>query len=159
MPTSNVSKIGKSTPVFLERTVCSKFGTDRVLVTSCTIAPPRLRPINILRVPVDDHFPAYSCTPATNVSIAKLSARASVHSTTGSLRRKKRTSTIPGQTTRNQNTMSGRIAAPVNTKFTRQAATAESMITRGHNQFDRTGISSHVFDTDGAGIVDEDSTG
>src|SRR5260370_28927528 len=78
--------------------------------------------------------------PATIASMAKLRARASVHSTIGSLRRKKRTSTMPGQTKRNQNTTIGRSAVSVNAKFTRPAATAERMIIVGHNQSDREGF-------------------
>src|SRR5947209_18834064 len=103
--------------------------------------------------------------PATSASIAKLRARASVHSTTGSLRRKKRTITMPGQTKRNQNTMKGRMAISVNTKFTRPAAIAERMMMIGHNRFDSgdfeddtsvSGTCCQVSDIDGAGVVGKD---
>src|SRR5258706_4625944 len=143
---ASVQRVQSNQPIkshslgFLERTVCSSFGTNIVLVASCTIAPQRLRPINILRIPVGDHLPAYNSMPATIASMAKLRARASVHSTIGSLRRKKRTSTMPGQTKRNQNTTIGHSAVPVNAKFTRPAATAERMIIVGHNQFDSDGL-------------------
>src|SRR6266700_496603 len=129
------------------------------MVASCTMAPQRQRIINIVRAPAGDHFPAYNCMPATSASMAKLRAIASVHSTTCSLRRKKRTTIIPGQTKRNQNTMIGRIAVSVNTKYTRPAAIAERMIIVGHSRFERMGVNSVVFGIDGAEAVGEDSTG
>ena len=122
--TRNVSKMGKGTAGFLERIVSSIFDTGLVLVASCAIAPQRLKIINRVRVPAGGHLPVYNCMVATIASMAKLSARASVHSTIGSLRRKKRTTIMPGQTKRNQNITAGRTSVSVNTKYTRPAATA-----------------------------------
>src|SRR6266487_2174835 len=103
------------------------------IAASCTITPTRQKPINILRTRSGDHQPAYSRIQATHASMAKLRAKASIHSITASASRRKRTTVMPGQTKRNHITRAGRTTVPGNTKVTRPTAVAESTMIAGQN--------------------------
>src|SRR5215470_350927 len=92
-----------------------------------------------------DQLLAYKNAPAAMASMAKLRARASMHSTTRSSRRKKRTSAIPGQTKRNHNIMNGRTAVSVITNDTSPAAMVERMMIAGHNHRNRFTIYSLLY--------------
>lgn len=91
------------------------------------------KPINIIRMFGGDHLPAYKRPPATNASMARLKAIISIHSTAASVSRKKYTTAMPGQTMRNNINTAGRITVPGNTKVTRPALIAMSIISKGHN--------------------------
>jgi hypothetical protein len=65
-------------------------------------------------------------TPATKASSARLNPMASVHSAPGWSKRSSRMRAIPGQTSRNQKTISGRTGAAASKKLTAATASAEA---------------------------------